>query len=203
MTLPPVFRQPLRPFSPPSALQFHNRPHPPLVGLVPPPPATPTPLAKRKGKKDLLRLHPHHHLIQSGPSPQLTRISRDSTSQLPLPHYMATRRCLPRNTPTPGRQRNSPKGSTPLVPLGPPVFWTPTGDPPPPWPPGPHLPTLKLSHPLLKERRVVRREVLSQLPLLRLRRVRLLQNLPLLSPKLSADFSPPEPPSNPTQKRSR
>jgi len=61
---------------------------------------------------------------------------------------------------------------------------------------------LKLLHPLLKGRRVVKRKVLPRLPLLRLRRVRFLGNLPLLSPKLSADSSPAEPSSNPTQRHS-
>ena len=113
VTLPPVSRQPLRPLSLPNAVVSHNRPHTPPVGLAPPPPVTKTPLAKRKGKKELLRLHPHHHLIQSGPPPQLTRISRDTTCRLPPPHYMATLRRSPRNTPTPGKRRNSPKGTTP------------------------------------------------------------------------------------------
>ena len=81
--------------------------------------------------------------------------------------------------------------------------WTPTGVPPTPWPPEPRPPMLKLSHRLLRERRVDRRGPLPRIPPLRLRRVRFLRNHPLLSPKLSADSSPPEPPSNPTQKRSR
>ena len=178
-------------------------PLPPQRPGVPPPPATPTQLAKGKGKKEVLRLLPHHYLIWSCPPPQLTRISRDTTCQLPPPHYMATLRRLPRNTPTPGKRRNSPNESTPAVPLEPLVILTMTGDPPPPCPQRPPPPTLKLSHPRLKERRVVRREVLSRLPPLRLRLVRFLRNLPLLSPKLYADLSPPEPPSNPTQKRSR
>jgi len=95
------------------------------------------------------------------------------------------------------------KGKYPPAPPGPPVILTPTGVLPPPWPPKPPPPTLKLSHPLLRERRVDRRRPLPRLPPLQLRRVRFLRNLPLLSPKLSADFSPPEPPSNPTQRRSR
>jgi len=173
-TLPPVSRQPLRPLSPPSALVPHNRPHTPLVGLVPPPLSTPTPLAKRRERKELLRLHPHHDPIRSGPPPQLIRISRDMTCQLPLPQCMATLRRLPNSTPTPGKRRNSPKGNTPPIPEGPPVTWTPTSIPPPPWPPRPPPPTLKLPHLLLKERRVVRQRVLPRLPLLRLRRVRLL-----------------------------
>ena len=70
-----LFCQPLRPLSLPSALASHNRPHTPLVGLVPPPPSAPTPLTKRKEKKELLRLHPYYHLTRSGPPPQLTRIS--------------------------------------------------------------------------------------------------------------------------------
>jgi len=203
VTLPPVFRQPLRPLSLPNALVSHSRPHPPLVGLVQPPPATPTPLAKRKGKKELLRLNPHHLLTRSGPPPQLTRIFRDTTCQPPLPHYMATLRHLPKNNPTPGKRKNSPKGNTPPAPPGPLVILTPTGVPPPPWPPEPPPPTLKLSHPLLRERRVDRRRPLPRLPPLRLRRVRFLRNLPLLSPKLSADLSPPEQPLNPIQRRSR
>ena len=59
----------------------------------------------------------------------------------------------------------------------------------------------KLLHPLPKGRRVVRRRVLPRLPQLQSRRVRFIRNLPLLSPKPSADSSPPEPPSNPTHKR--
>ena len=51
VTLPLAFLQPLRPLSLPSALVSPNRPHTPLLGLVPPPPATPTPLAKRRGRK--------------------------------------------------------------------------------------------------------------------------------------------------------
>jgi len=51
----------------------------------------------------------------------------------------------------------------------------------------PKLPLL-----LLKARRVVRQQVMSRLPPLRLRRERFLRNLPLLSPKLSADSSPPD-----------
>ena len=120
MTLPPVFHQPLRPLFLPNALLSHNRPHPPRVCLVPPPPATPTPLAKSKGKQELLQLHPHHHLTQSGPPPLLTRISRHTTCQLSLPHYMATLKHLPRNTPTRGKQKNSPKGNTLQAPA-----WTP------------------------------------------------------------------------------
>ena len=131
-TLPPVFRQQLRSLFPPNAQTSHNRPHTPLVGLIPPPPVIPTPLTKRKGKKELIRLHPHRHLTRSGPPPQVTQISRDMTCQLPLPHYMATPRRLPKNTPTPGNRRNSQKGNTPPVPLGPPVTWIPAGDPPPP-----------------------------------------------------------------------
>jgi len=174
VTLPPVSRQPLRPLSFPSVLVSHNRPHPPRVGLAPPARATPTPLAKRKGKKELLRLHPHHHPTRAGPSPQLTRISGNTTCQLPLPHYMATLRRLPRNTPTPGKPKNSLKGNTLPAPPGPPLIWTPTGDPPTPWPPNPPPPTLKLLHPLPRERRVDRRRPLPQLPPLRLRGVRFL-----------------------------
>jgi len=202
-TLPPGSCQPLRPLFPPNALMSHNRPHTPLVGLVPPPPPTPTPLTKRKGKKELGWLHPHHHLTLSGPPPQLTRTSRDTTCHLPLPHYVATLRYLPRNTPTSEKRRNSPKGSTPPVPPGPPVIWTPTGNPPPLWPPRPLPPMPKVPHPLLKERRVVRRKVLSWLPPLQLLQERFLRNLTLPSPKLFADSSPPEPPWNPTQKRSK
>jgi len=66
-TSPPVFRQPLRPLSLPNAIVSHNRPHTPLPGLVPPRPTTPTLLAKRKEKKELLRLHPHLHPLRSGP----------------------------------------------------------------------------------------------------------------------------------------
>jgi len=131
-TLPPVFRQPLRPLSLPNALVSHNRPHTPLVGLVPTPPSSPTPLAKKKARKELLQLHPHHHLIRSSSHPQLTRISQDTTCPLHLPQCMATLRRLPKNTPTPGKQSNSPKGNTPPVRLRPPVIWTPTGVPPPP-----------------------------------------------------------------------
>jgi len=202
-TLPPVFRQPLRPLSLPNALVFNNRPHTPPQGLVPPPPATPTPLAKRKGRKKLTRLHPHPHLRWSGPPPQLTWISRDMTCQLPLAHCTATLRRLPKNTLTPGKRKNSLKENIPQVPPGHPSILTPTGSPPPPWPPRPPLPTPKLLHPLPKARRVVRRRVLPRLPQLRSRRVRFLGNLPLLSPKPSGDSSPPEPPSNPTQKRLR
>ena len=114
---------------PPNALVPHSRPYTPLVGPVPPPPATPTPLAKRKQRKELLRLHPHHRPIRSGPPPQLIRICRDMTCQLLLPQCMATLRRLPKSTPTPGKRRNSRKGNTPPVPLGPPVTWTPTGSP--------------------------------------------------------------------------
>jgi len=182
VTLPPVFRQPLRPLSLSNALVFHNRPHPPLVGLVPSPPATPTLLAKRKGKRELLRLHPRHLLTRFRPPPQLTRISRDMICQLHLPRYMATMRHSPKNTPTPEKRRNSLKENTHPTPPGPPVILTPTGALPPPWPPKPPPPTLKLSLPLLRERRVDRRRPLPQLLPLRLRRVRFLRNLPLLSP---------------------
>jgi len=96
----------------------YSRPHTPLLGPVPPPPATPTPLAKRRVRKELLRLHPHHHPIRSGPPSQLTWISRDKTCQLPLLHYTATPRRLPNNTPTPGRRKSSPRESTLPVPLG-------------------------------------------------------------------------------------
>jgi len=130
--LPPDFLQPLRPLSLPSALVSHNRPHTPLLGLVPPPPATPTPLVKRKGREELLRLHPRHHPIRSGPPPQLTRISRNTTCQLPLPHYTATLSRLPKDTPTPGRRRSSPRENSPPALLGPPAIWTPAGVPPPP-----------------------------------------------------------------------
>jgi len=82
-------------------------------GSHPAPTATPTALAKRKERKELLWLHHHHCLIQSGLSPPLTRIFRDMTCQLPLPHYMATKKRLPKNTPTPGKRWNSPKGKTP------------------------------------------------------------------------------------------
>jgi len=122
VTLPPAFRQPLRPLSIPSALVLHNRPHTRLLGLVPPPPATPTPPAKMRERKELIRLHPHHCPIRSGPPPQLTPISRDTTCRLPLPHYMATLRRLPRNTPTPVRRRSSPRENTPLAHLGPPAI---------------------------------------------------------------------------------
>ena len=178
MTLPPIFRQPLRPLSLPNALVSHSRPHPPLVGLISPPPATPTQLAKRKGKKELLRLHPHHLLTRSGPPPQLTLIFRDTTYKLPLPHYMGTLRHLPKNTPTPGKRKNSRKGNTPPAPPGPPVILTPTGILTPPWPPKPPPPTLKLSHPLLRERRVDRRRPLARLPPLRLRQVRFFTKSP-------------------------
>jgi len=174
VTSPPAFLQPLRPPSLPNALAPRNRPHTPLLALVRPPQAAPTPLAKRKGKKELLRLHPCRQPIRSGPPPQLTRISRDTTCQHPLPHHMATLRRLPRNTPTPGSRKSSPRVNTPPALLGPPAIWTPAGVPPPPWPPRPPPPMPKLPHPLLKERRVARPKVLPRLPLLRLRRVRFL-----------------------------
>jgi len=203
VTLPLAFLQPLRPLSLPNALAPHTRPHTSLLGLVPPPPATLTPLARRRGKEELLRLHPHRQPIRYGPPPQLTRISRDTTCQLPLPHYRATLSHLPKNTPTPGRRKNSPRVNTLPALLGPLAIWTPAGVPPPPWPPRPPPPIPKLPHPLLRERRVVRGRVLPRLHLLRLRRVRFLRNHLLPFPKPSAGSSPLEPPSNLTRKRSR
>jgi len=66
------------------------------------------------------------------------------------------------------------KGKYPSGPAGTPVILTPTGVLPPVWPLKPPPPTLTLSHPLLRERRIDRRRPLPRLPPLWLCRVRFL-----------------------------
>ena len=125
----------------PSAAQVSFPPQRPNVpqqashspsGSRPAPSSNINPTCQEKGKEELRRVHTHHRLIRSGPPPQWTRISRDTRCQLHLPHYLATLRHSPTNIPTPGKQKNLPRGSSPPAPLGPLVISTPTGDPPPP-----------------------------------------------------------------------
>jgi len=86
------------------------------------PASSTNPSRQGEGKERAPPAPPRRQPIRSGPPSQLTRMSRDTTCQLLLPHYTATLRGLPRNTPTPGRQRSSPRGNTPLALLGPPAI---------------------------------------------------------------------------------
>ena len=146
----------------------------PSTGSRPTPTSGTNPSRQEKAKERAPPAPPPPPANTVWPSPSADRdLPRYDMSTSP-PTLYGNPEAFAKKYPTPGRRKSSPRGNTPPARLGPPAIWTPAGVPPPPWPPRPPPPTLKLLHPLLKERRVVRRKVLPRLPLLRLRRVRFL-----------------------------
>jgi len=90
-----------------------------------------------KGKGRAVQVPPCPHpplLTRSGLTPQLTLIYRDMTRQPSLQPPTATPRHLPKNTPIPGRQISSTKGSTPELNIEP-GHLDPSWRPPPTWAP--------------------------------------------------------------------